>query len=98
MEDREIHWQEIHVTGEQLVGTVKDLVHEGNVRRIILRSEDGHTILEIPLAMGVGGSMLLPIWAALGAIGGLVSAFTLLVEKVEPPVEDEPDEYLAHVT
>jgi hypothetical protein len=98
MDEREIHWREIHVTGDQLVGAVKDLVHEGNVRRIIVRNEDGHTLLEIPLTVGVGGAMLLPIWAALGAVGALVSGFTLLVETVEVPVDDAPDEHLAHVT
>jgi hypothetical protein len=98
MEDREIHWQEIRVTSDQLVGAVKDLVHEGNVRRIILKNEEGHTLLEIPLTVGVGGAMLLPIWAALGAIAALVNGFTLVVEKVEPAWDDSQDEHFAHAT
>ncbi|HEX9122637.1 MAG TPA: DUF4342 domain-containing protein [Actinomycetota bacterium] len=98
MEDKEIHWQEIRVTSDQLVGTVKQLVHEGNVRRIILKNEEGHTFLEIPLTVGVAGAILLPIWAALGAIAALVSGFTIVVEKVEPAADENQDEHFAHAT
>jgi hypothetical protein len=84
MEDKGSHWEELKVTGDQLVATVKKLVHEGNVRRIILKSEAGETFLEIPLTVGVVGAMLLPLWAALGAVAALVSGMTIVVERVEP--------------
>lgn len=84
MEDKGSHWEELKVTGDQLVSTVKKLVHEGNVRRIILKTESGETFLEIPLTIGVVGAMLLPLWAALGAVAALVSGMTIVVERVEP--------------
>lgn len=84
MEDQGSHWEELKVTGDQLVATVKKLVHEGNVRRIILKSESGETFLEIPLTVGVVGAMLLPLWAALGAVAALVSGMTIVVERQEP--------------
>jgi hypothetical protein len=84
VEDQGTHWEELKVTGDQLVATVKKLVHEGNVRRIILKSESGETFLEIPLTVGVVGAMLLPLWAALGAVAALVSGMTIVVERAEP--------------
>lgn len=98
MDDREIHWEEIRVPNDQLVGTVKRLVHEGTVRRIILRNDEGHTILEIPLTVEVSSAMLLPIWAGLGAIAGLVGRFVIVVEREEPAADEALDEHLAHAT
>ncbi len=59
--------EELQVVGEQLVGKVKELVREGNVRRIIIKQE-GHTILEIPLVVGVAGVLIAPVWAAIGVV------------------------------
>ena len=98
MNDQASTREEIRVSGDQLVSTVKRLVHEGNVRRITLKDEEGHAFLEIPLTMGVVGTMLIPIWAALGAIAALVSGFTIVVERTEPADERAPDEHLAHAT
>ncbi len=70
------------VTGEKLLQTVKRLVHEGNIRRIIVKGEDERTILEIPLTVGVVGAVLIPVWVAIGAIAALAANFTLEVEKV----------------
>lgn len=75
---------EQRVAGEGLVARVKELVHEGNIRRVIVKNEAGHTILEIPLTFGVVGAVLVPIWAALGAIAALASHYTLVVEKRAP--------------
>ncbi|MGH7584421.1 MAG: DUF4342 domain-containing protein, partial [Gemmatimonadales bacterium] len=69
------------VPGEKLVDRVKELVREGNARRIIVKNEAGHTLLEIPLTVGVVGAMFLPIWVALGSIAALASHYTLVVEK-----------------
>jgi hypothetical protein len=95
--DETTRWEEFRVAGDQLVKTVKDLVHEGNVRRIIVKNEEGHTFLEIPLTVGVVGAVLLPVWAALGALAALVSGFDIAVEKVEK-AERKEDEHGAMVT
>ncbi len=84
------HWEEFRVAGDQLVKTVKELAHEGNVRRIIIKNEEGLTFLEIPLTVGVVGALLLPVWAALGALAALVSGFEIVVEKVERAEPEEP--------
>jgi hypothetical protein len=82
MSERRTWTEEIKTTGEQLVGTVKGLVHEGNIRRIIVKGEEGRTLIEIPLTLGVVGALLVPVAAALGAIAALVSECTIVVEKV----------------
>lgn len=73
--------EEHRVSGESLVARVKELIHQGNVRRIIIKNDSGHTILEIPLTVGVVGAVLLPLWVALGSIAALASHYTLVVEK-----------------
>jgi hypothetical protein len=75
--------EEIQTTGEELVARVKELVHEGNVRRVIVKNEEGKTLIEIPLTLGVVGALLLPVAAALGAIAALVTDCTIVVERVE---------------
>jgi hypothetical protein len=70
-------------SGEGLVAKVKELIHQGNIRRIIVKNEDGKAIFEIPLTMGVVGAVLLPVWVALGAIAALAGSYTLVVEKQE---------------
>ncbi len=94
------HWEEIKVAGDQLVKTIRDLVHEGNVRRIIIKDEDDHTFLEIPLTVGVVGAVLLPVWAALGALAAIVKGFTIVIERTDTPSEErrEEEEHSAHVT
>ena len=77
--------EEFQVTGEKLVTSIKDLVHEGNIRRISIRNERGVTLLEIPLVVGVAGAVFLPLWAALGALAALVARCTLVVERVGEP-------------
>lgn len=75
--------EEIRITGEELVAKVKELVHEGNVRRITIKNEEDKTLIEIPLTLGVVGALLVPSLAALGAIAALVGNCTIIVEKVE---------------
>jgi hypothetical protein len=75
--------EEIQTTGEELVAKVKELVHEGNVRRVIIKDEEGKTLIEVPLTLGVVGAVLLPVWAAIGAIAALIADCTIVVEKVE---------------
>jgi len=75
--------EEYEVKGEDLLSRVKELVREGNVRRITIRTEQGNTLIEIPLAIGVVGALLLPVWAAVGAIAALVANCTIKVERRE---------------
>jgi hypothetical protein len=76
--------EEWHVTGEQLATTVERLIHEGNVRRILIKHE-GHTVLEIPLTVGVAGALLAPVLAAVGAISAALTNCTVEVIRVVPP-------------
>ena len=76
--------EEFRVSGEAVVAKVKELVHEGNVRRVTIKNDDGRVLLEIPLTIGVIGTVLLPVWAALGAMAALVANLTLAVERIEP--------------
>lgn len=75
--------EEVTIRGDELVATVKALVHEGNIRRITVRNRENRTLLEIPLTLGVVGALLLPTLAALGALAALVGECTLVVERVE---------------
>jgi hypothetical protein len=76
--------EEFQVMGEQLVTTVEQLLHEGNVRRIIIKHE-GQTVLEIPLTIGVVGVLVAPMLAAVGAIGAAVTNCTVEVVRTAPP-------------
>ncbi len=68
------------VRGEHLVDRVKELIHEGNVRRIIIR-HDGHVVLELPLTVGVVGVVVAPMLAAVGALAALLTESTIEVER-----------------
>lgn len=80
-ENENIKREEFRTTGEDLLGKVKDLIHEGNVRRLIIKNDEGKTLIEIPLTWGVVGIALLPTLAAVGAIAALVTDCTIIVEK-----------------
>jgi hypothetical protein len=73
--------EEFKVTGAELIQKVKELIHEGNIRRIIIKNEEGKTLIEIPLTIGVLGAAVAPILAAVGAIAALVTKCTIIVEK-----------------
>jgi len=83
MNENRTHTEEFHVNGEQLLAKIKELIHEGNIRRIIIKDKDGKTVMEIPLTIGVVGVVLAPTLAAVGAIAALVSEATVVVEKIE---------------
>ena len=74
-------FEQFKVQGNELAGKVRDLIHEGNVRRIIVRDEHGHTFLEIPLTLATIGVVAAPILAAVGAIAAVVSKFDIVVER-----------------
>jgi len=76
-------WDEFQVKGEELIGKVKELIREGNVRRIIIDNEEGKTLIEIPLTIGVVGALFLPVFAAVGAIAAMVTNCTIRVQRKE---------------
>jgi predicted regulator of amino acid metabolism with ACT domain len=86
MADR-VRTEEFRVDGDKVVAKVKELVNEGNVRRIILRTEDGKDLIEVPLTIGVGvvgvGVLVAPVLAAIGAIAAIVARLSIVVERVE---------------
>jgi len=78
-----VRTETIQVKGDNLMQKIKELVHEGNVRHITITSEEGNKLLEIPLTLGVVGVVLLPVFAAVGALAALVTDCTLEIERVE---------------
>ena len=76
--------EEVQVLGRDLVDKVKSLIHEGNVRRVIVKDEHGNTFIEIPVTVAVVGTILAPVLAAVGAISALVAKFTVVVRRSEP--------------
>lgn len=76
-------WEEFQVKGEQVLAKVKELVHQGNIRRVVIANEDGKALVEIPLTVGVVGALLLPMAAAVGAVAALVTECTIRVERID---------------
>lgn len=73
--------EEFKVNGEELLKRVKEIIAEGNVRRITIKNKDGKTLMELPLTIGVVGAVLAPALAAIGAIAALVTECTITVER-----------------
>ncbi len=73
--------EEFKIDGKDLLAMVKQIIHEGNVRRIGIKNKDGKTLLEVPLTVGVAGLLLAPTLAALGALAALLTECTLVVER-----------------
>ncbi len=80
--------EEFRVKGDELLGRIKELIREGNVRRVTIKNADGKTMLEIPLTIGVVGALIAPVAAAIGAVAALVTECTVTVTREEP--SDEP--------
>src|SRR6476661_460932 len=73
--------EEFQVSSEDIMNKIRALIHEGNVRRIIIRNEEGHNVVEFPLTAGVIGVAILPVYAALGAVLALAANYTIVVER-----------------
>lgn len=73
--------EQFKVKGEELLGKVKEIISEGNARRIIIKDKDDKTVVEVPLTIGVLGAVLAPALAAVGAIAALLTECTIYVEK-----------------
>jgi len=81
MSEENIKREEFRVSGDKIVAKVKELIKEGNARRIIIKSEKGETMLEIPLTIGAIGILIAPVLAAVGALAALVTNCTIVVER-----------------
>jgi hypothetical protein len=93
--NEQIRTEEFKVNGDVLIAEIKKLVHAGNVRRIIIKNDEGQTFIEVPLTVGVVGgvvgAVLLPVWAAIGAIAAMAAKLTLVVEKIEETKQEAED-------
>jgi hypothetical protein len=76
-------YEEIKVQAQDLVERVRQLIHEGNVRRVIIKDDHGATFMEVPLSVATAGVILAPVLAAVGAIATMLSNFTLVVERAD---------------
>jgi Flp pilus assembly pilin Flp len=90
MDNFRVTLEEFKVLGKELVDKVREIIHEGNVRRIIIRDEHGHTFIEIPLTVAAISVVAAPILAAVGAIAAHLAHFTIIVERVTPQPAPEP--------
>jgi Domain of unknown function (DUF4342) len=88
-----IKTEELKLRGDTLLARLKEIVHEGNIRRITIKNEDGHTLIEIPLTVGVVGAVLLPVWAAIGSIAALAANLTIVIERTDDVApQKKPDQ------
>jgi len=83
MAEEKVRTEEFEVRGEEIIAKIKEMLHEGNIRRVIIKNEEGKTLIDIPLTIGVVGVLVAPQLAALGAIAALLTHGTIVVEKVE---------------
>ncbi len=91
MNEQTSRTQEFTISGDEVVAKVKELIREGTVRRIIIKNEDGRTMLEVPLTIGLIGAAFMPVLAAIGAAAALATRCTIVVEREAdaPRVGDE---------
>ena len=83
---KESLFETLHVDQEgvdRVIEKAKDLVHEGNVRRLLVKNAQGVTLIEVPLTVGLVGALLVPVWAAIAAVAALVTDATVVIEKRE---------------
>lgn len=81
MSENKFHTEEFSVNGEEILAKVKQLLREGNIRRVIIKDKSGHILVEFPLTIGVVGAALAPMLVAIGAVAALLSEATIVVEK-----------------
>src|SRR4051812_39176219 len=82
------YWDSFKAEGTNVIDKLKALIHEGNVRRVVIQHE-GRTVAEFPLTAGVVGALLAPVLAAIGAIVALLKDCTIQVERVDPIAKQE---------
>ena len=81
--------EEFKVKSEEVIEKIKELIHEGNVRRLIIKDEDGKVYLEIPVTIGVIGAIFAPVLAAVGAVAAMVANLKIEVIRAEEPGEKQ---------
>lgn len=81
MEEETNKREQYKVSGDEVIKKVKEIVKEGNARRIIIQNEEGNTIMEFPVTAGVVGVLLAPMLAAVGALAAILTRCTIIVEK-----------------
>jgi hypothetical protein len=81
MDNAKTFFEEMKVLGKDLAEKVKALIPEGNVRRIIIKDEHGHTFVEIPVTVAAVRALFAPILAAVAALAAMAAKFTVVVEK-----------------
>jgi hypothetical protein len=92
---KESLFETLHIDQEgvdRVIERTKKLIHEGNVRRLIVKNAEGVTLIEVPLTMGVVGAVLVPVWAAIAAIAAIVTDATVVIEKREKADDDDDDD------
>jgi uncharacterized protein DUF4342 len=78
------------VNGEEVIAKIKELIREGNVRHVVIKNDEGRTLIEFPVSLGLAGAVFLPVWAAVGAVAAIVTRCTIEVERTtEDEEEDE---------
>ena len=80
-ESRPPFTEEFTVAGSKLKATLKNILREGNVRRVVIKNGSGRTVLDVPLTAGVAGAVLLPFWAAVAGIAALAANYKIVVER-----------------
>lgn len=83
MSEHNFHTEEFSVKGEEILAKVKQLIREGNIRRVIIKEKNGRVLAEFPLTVGVVGAALAPVLVAIGAVVALITEATIVVEKAE---------------
>jgi len=81
MSESKFHTEEFSVNGEEILAKVKQLIREGNIRRVIIKDKNGHILVEFPLTVGVVGAAVAPMLVAIGAVAALLTEATIVVEK-----------------
>jgi hypothetical protein len=81
--DTRTRTEEFHVSGDDILRKVREIFDAGNARRIIIRTEQDHTLLEIPVTLALVGALLAPVLAAVGALAALVTKCKIVVERVD---------------
>lgn len=92
LKDMENFKEEFKVKSDEVIGKVKELLHEGNVRKLIIKDEDGKVYLEIPVTFGLIGAFLAPTLAAVGALAAMVAHLKIEVIRSEEPEASPPPE------
>jgi hypothetical protein len=76
--------EEFQFSGDTLLAKIKEIIREGNIRRVVIKNDDGRVLIDIPLTIGVVGTLLAPQLAAIGAIAALVLKGSIIIEKETP--------------